>query len=180
MLVLLVQSRAVLIRNSVVKIMTHTSSTTCESTARRQMHHPWRVEEFIKQQASCYILVASLLIAMPGAPSSFLFLVVRPGAPSSVLAPNSDALCYNTYHIGDSDLTICHITPFCRATLPASREAGPVRTCCIGPRYREVWCQPGRAAKAVTGDFWHKQRKGTKKREGKQRKERKKAHLTKK
>ena len=25
---------------------------------------------------------------MPGAPSSFLFLVVRPGAPSSVLAPN--------------------------------------------------------------------------------------------
>ena len=32
-------------------------------------------------------LVASLLlVAMPGAPSSFLFLVVRPGAPSSVLA----------------------------------------------------------------------------------------------
>ena len=29
---------------------------------------------------------------MPGAPSSFLFLVVRPGAPSSVLAPNSDGL----------------------------------------------------------------------------------------
>ena len=28
---------------------------------------------------------------MPGAPSSFLFLVVRPGAPSSVLAPSSDA-----------------------------------------------------------------------------------------
>ena len=31
------------------------------------------------------LLVASLLlIAMPGAPSSFLLLVVRPGAPSSV------------------------------------------------------------------------------------------------
>ena len=31
-------------------------------------------------------LVASLLlVAMPGAPSSFLFLVVRPGAPSSFL-----------------------------------------------------------------------------------------------
>ena len=31
-------------------------------------------------------LVASLLlVAMPRAPSSFLFLVVRPGAPSSVL-----------------------------------------------------------------------------------------------
>ena len=35
-----------------------------------------------------------LLVAMPGAPSSFLFLVVRPGAPSSVLAPNRDGLCY--------------------------------------------------------------------------------------
>ena len=41
-----------------------------------------------------------LLVAMPGAPnsflllsSSFLLLVVRPGAPSSVLAPSSDALC---------------------------------------------------------------------------------------
>ena len=32
------------------------------------------------------------LVAMPGAPSSFLFLVVRPGAPSSVLAPTSDGL----------------------------------------------------------------------------------------
>ena len=29
---------------------------------------------------------------MPGAPGSFLFLVVRPGAPSSVLATNSDGL----------------------------------------------------------------------------------------
>ena len=28
---------------------------------------------------------------MPGAPSSFLLLVVRPGAPGSVLAPSSDA-----------------------------------------------------------------------------------------
>ena len=37
-------------------------------------------------------LVASLLlVAMPGAPSSFLLLVVRPGAPSSVLAPSSKA-----------------------------------------------------------------------------------------
>ena len=31
------------------------------------------------------------LVAMPGAPSSFLFLVAMPGAPSSVLAPSSDA-----------------------------------------------------------------------------------------
>ena len=30
-----------------------------------------------------------LLVAMPGAPSSFLFLVAMPGAPSSVLAPSS-------------------------------------------------------------------------------------------
>ena len=37
-------------------------------------------------------LVASLLVvATPGAPSSFLFLVVRPGAPSSVFARSSDA-----------------------------------------------------------------------------------------
>ena len=28
---------------------------------------------------------------MPGAPRSFLFLVVRPGAPGSVLDPSSDA-----------------------------------------------------------------------------------------
>ena len=36
--------------------------------------------------------VASLLlVAMPFAPSSFLFLVVRPGALSSFLAPSSDA-----------------------------------------------------------------------------------------
>ena len=37
-------------------------------------------------------LVASLLlVAMPGAPSSFLLLVVRPGAPSSDgLQPSSD------------------------------------------------------------------------------------------
>ena len=36
--------------------------------------------------------VASLLLVpMTGAPSIFLFLVVRPGAPSSVLAPGSDA-----------------------------------------------------------------------------------------
>ena len=35
--------------------------------------------------------VASLLlVAMPFAPSSFLFPVVRPGAPSSVLAPSSN------------------------------------------------------------------------------------------
>ena len=33
-----------------------------------------------------------LLLAMPGAPSSFLFLVVRPGASKSFLAPSSDAL----------------------------------------------------------------------------------------
>ena len=31
------------------------------------------------------------IVAMPGAPSSFLFLVVRPRAHSSILAPSSDA-----------------------------------------------------------------------------------------
>ena len=35
--------------------------------------------------------IRSLLVAIPGAPSSFLFLVVWPGAPSSVLAPSSTA-----------------------------------------------------------------------------------------
>ena len=34
-------------------------------------------------------MIILLLVAMPGAPSSFLFLVVRPGAPSSVFAPTS-------------------------------------------------------------------------------------------
>ena len=34
-----------------------------------------------------------LLVEMPVATSSFLFLVVRPGATSSVLAPGSYALC---------------------------------------------------------------------------------------
>ena len=38
-----------------------------------------------------------LLVAMPFAPSSFLFLVVRPGAPSSVHAPSSDALCPSSF-----------------------------------------------------------------------------------
>ena len=43
-------------------------------------------------------LVASLLlVAMPGAPSSFLFLVVRPGAPSSVLAPSPQANSFNRW-----------------------------------------------------------------------------------
>ena len=32
-----------------------------------------------------FLVVRMLLVAMPGAPSSFLLLVVRPGAPSSVL-----------------------------------------------------------------------------------------------
>ena len=31
----------------------------------------------------------SPLVAMPGAPSSFLFLVAMPGTPSSVLAPSN-------------------------------------------------------------------------------------------
>ena len=35
--------------------------------------------------------VLLFLVAMPGAPSSFLSLVVRPGAPSSVLAPRGIA-----------------------------------------------------------------------------------------
>ena len=49
-------------------------------------------EELSKQLASL------LLVAMPGAPSSFLLLVarmllvVRPGAPSSVLAPSGEIL----------------------------------------------------------------------------------------
>ena len=43
------------------------------------------------------LCVASLLlVAMPGAPSSFLFLVVRPGAPSSVLAPSSKVILVDT------------------------------------------------------------------------------------
>ena len=37
------------------------------------------------------VVASLLLVAMPGAPSSFLLLVVWPGAPCSVLAPSSDA-----------------------------------------------------------------------------------------
>ena len=39
-----------------------------------------------------------LLVAMPGAPSSFLFLVVRPGAPSSILARNIYIYIYRRSH----------------------------------------------------------------------------------
>ena len=39
------------------------------------------------------LLASLLLVAMPFAPSSVLFLVVRPGATIGVLAPSSDALC---------------------------------------------------------------------------------------
>ena len=34
------------------------------------------------------VVAPLLLVARPGAPSSFLFLVAMPGAPSSVLAPS--------------------------------------------------------------------------------------------
>ena len=40
------------------------------------------------------IAASLLLVAMPGAPSSFLFLVAMPFAPSSVLAPRSNDRCY--------------------------------------------------------------------------------------
>ena len=40
---------------------------------------------------SVTIVASLLLVEMPFATSSLLFLVVRPGAPSSVLAPSSDA-----------------------------------------------------------------------------------------
>ena len=43
----------------------------------------------------CSLVASLLLVAMPGAPSSFLFLVVRPGAPSSVLAPTRDHIWIN-------------------------------------------------------------------------------------
>ena len=37
------------------------------------------------QEDEHFLSVSLLLVAMPFAPSSFLFLVVRPGAPSSVI-----------------------------------------------------------------------------------------------
>ena len=36
-------------------------------------------------------MASLLLVAMPGAPSSFLLLVARSGAPSGAVAPSSDA-----------------------------------------------------------------------------------------
>ena len=54
--------------------------------------HAWRVK--LLAPLLLVFLVASLLLtAVPGDPSSYLFLVVRPGAPSGVVAPSSDALC---------------------------------------------------------------------------------------
>ena len=44
------------------------------------------------------ILVASLLLPVPGAPSSFLLLVVRPGAPSSVLENAEDCFTSDSSH----------------------------------------------------------------------------------
>ena len=55
--------------------------------------------------------VASLLVAMPGAPSSVLVLVVRPGAPSSVLAPAlQSALGVVRLHRPFSDVYKCLCT----------------------------------------------------------------------
>ena len=39
------------------------------------------------------LLVARMLVIMPGATSSFLLLVVIPFAPSSIRAPSSDDIC---------------------------------------------------------------------------------------
>ena len=56
--------------------------------------------DFVSGATSCVLVTSSflprpvtslLLVAMPGATSSFLFLVAMPGAPSSVLAPSSKA-----------------------------------------------------------------------------------------
>ena len=58
-----------------------------------------RMRERERERERKRALVASLLlVAMPGAPSSFLFLVVRPGAPSSVLAEYSKLVYFQNLH----------------------------------------------------------------------------------
>ena len=57
----------------------------------------WNVRRFAPSDAIVKVDDAHaslLLVAMPGAPSSFLFLVARPGAPSSVLAPSSGPIVH--------------------------------------------------------------------------------------
>ena len=60
------------------------------------------------QRAMVSTLLASLLlIATPGAPSSFLFLVAMPGAPSSVLAPPIPYNCFPFANCSHAFTTKC-------------------------------------------------------------------------
>ena len=86
------------------------------------------------------LLASLLLVAMPGAPSSFLFLVGRPGAPSSVLAPNSDGLQPNEV------LWFVMVSPFGFSQLAiglAARTSRPLGNppfmCLVGEHFQAVF-----------------------------------------
>ena len=70
-------------------------------------------------------LVASmLLVAMPGAPSSFLFLVVRPGAPSSVLGAQvvgAHGLC-ESGRVEKLSILLLHLTMVIEVNLGRSAQ----------------------------------------------------------
>ena len=57
----------------------------CEREGERASRGIWG-----RSHADRTLVASLLLVAMPGAPSSFLFLVVRPGASSSVFASSGD------------------------------------------------------------------------------------------
>ena len=89
--------------------ITNSTKLRNKNSALRGSSIPWRSYQATKAHQACFLTtyvrrpmdakwskvtspvpssVRSLLVAMPGAPSSFLLLVVRPGAPSSVLVPS--------------------------------------------------------------------------------------------
>ena len=72
-----------------VRSCLQTGSERCTPNRRLGLR---KTPDFCRTNKGTPLVASLLLVAMPGAPSSFLLLVVRPGAPSSVLDTNSDGL----------------------------------------------------------------------------------------
>ena len=70
------------------------SKRTNKTKDMKTVWAPVPTPSFVQSLKKCGHRPALLLVAMPFAPSSFLFLVLMPGATSSVLATSSNALCY--------------------------------------------------------------------------------------
>ena len=92
------------------------------------------------------LCVASLLlVAMPGAPSSFLFLVVRPGGASSVLAPSSKVILVDTRGSKPQawEATLAKCVCVCEARRKTAGNGGSTRS-------RASW----RRVEVVGGMIW--------------------------